>query len=322
MNISGLKVLVTGGAGFLGSHISEQLVEAGAKVSVLDTYQSGNSSNLANLISLVNFYQGDILDKNLVKQAMKGQDVVIHSAFPMAICDRSLNKQYIESGTVGIYNVLSSALAEDALFVYVSSISVYGKQQFVPITEDHPTNPMLLYGATKLAGELYCQVMSEEYGLRTVILRYSDIFGPRNGRVSAPIIFLIKALLKQPITINGMGTQVRSYTYASDAARAALLAINNPAAVGRIINIAGDESISIQQLVQKVQQVIGEGLNIQYDENVQQDVRNYIIDNTLAKNILAFQPQVSVIEGLNMTLKWLRANPDYFNSYLEEIISK
>lgn len=312
MNMSGIKVLVTGGAGFLGSHLTEHLVAAGAEVSVLDTLLSGRESNLAHLQDQVKFYQGDILDKNLIAEACKGKDVIVHSAFPGAICDRGLANQYIEAGTVGIFNMLAAASSENALFVYVSSISVYGRQEFVPITEEHPVHPILIYGATKLAGEFYCRVMAEQYGLRTVVLRYSDIFGPRNGRISAPINFLQKALGGDPLVIQGNGQQIRSYTYVADAVEATLLAINNPKAVGQVMNIAGDENISILELVNKVRKVCGVQSSPQFNQNNQQDARNYIIDNSLAKKILGFKPRFSVEEGLQLTLQWLKANPAYY----------
>lgn len=319
MDLSNIKVLVTGGAGFLGSHISEGLLNAGARVNILDTFLSGRESNITHLKNRVKFYHGDILDQSLVKEAAKGVDVVVHSAFPMAICDRSLNKQYIEAGTVGIYNVLNSALAEDAKLIYVSSISVYGRQKYLPVDEEHPVHPMLIYGATKLAGEFYCQVMAEEYGLQTVILRYSDIFGPRNGRISAPINFLLKSLHKQPLEINGDGSQIRSYTYVSDAVDATLLAMVKPEAKGQIINVAGDDNISILELAQKVRKLTGMPLDIKCAGTKNPDTRNYIIDNNRAKKLLGFKPRVSIDDGLELTLQWLKDNPLFYNPGLQDI---
>lgn len=313
MDISGLNILVTGGAGFLGSHIAERLVGLGARVRILDTFLSGRNQNLLPIEGKITLYQGDIVDQEAVDRAMKGVNVVVHCAFPLAVYDRSLDNQFIHGGSAGLFNILKAALREKALVVFSSSIAVYGKQEYLPIDEKHPVQPILLYGATKLAGEYYCLTMARTYGLKTVILRIADIYGPRNGRVSAPIDFLLKGMSNQPMIIKGDGSQSRTYTYISDLVDAVVLAITCPQAQGEIINIAGDECISIADLAALAKQITGGTGEVKLEKAVSGDGRKYWIDNRKAKALLGFAPKIDITSGLRQTLAWLRANPDYFS---------
>ncbi|MHB1167285.1 MAG: NAD-dependent epimerase/dehydratase family protein [Carboxydocellales bacterium] len=314
MDISGLNILVTGGAGFLGSHIVERLVKLGTRVRVLDTFLSGREKNLLPVQGQITLYQGDIVDEGVVDRAMTGVDVVVHCAFPLAAYDRSLNHQFIQGGSVGIFNILKSALKEKALVVFASSIAVYGEQQYLPIDEQHPLKPILLYGATKLSGEFYCLTMAQTYGLKTVILRITDIYGPRNGRISAPINFLLKGMNNMPVEIKGDGTQSRTYTYISDLVDAVILAATCPQAQGKIINIAGDECVSIYDVAVLAKKLTGSTGEISLEKSISSDRRKYWIDNRQAKALLGFTPKVNIESGLRQTLAWLKANPDYFNS--------
>ncbi|MDA8212095.1 MAG: NAD-dependent epimerase/dehydratase family protein [Clostridia bacterium] len=313
MDIAGLNILVTGGAGFLGSHIAERLVSLGARVRILDTFLSGRDQNLLPIQGRISLYQGDIVDQGVVDRAMEGVQVVVHCAFPLAAYDRSLDNQFIHGGSVGLFNILKAALREKALVVFSSSIAVYGQQQYLPIDENHPVQPILLYGVTKLAGEFYCLTMAHTYGLKTVILRIADIYGPRNGRVSAPIDFLLKGMGNQPMVIKGDGSQTRTYTYISDLVDAVILAITCPQAQGEIINIAGDDCISISDLAILAKQITGSTGKISLEQAVVSDGRKYWIDNRKAKSLLGFAPKVDISSGLRQTLAWLKADPDYFS---------
>lgn len=313
MNLSGRKILVTGGAGFLGSQISQGLAEAGAEVRILDPMLSGRKENIEALAKDITVIQGDILDENTLAEAAKGIDTIVHTAFPTAICDRDLERQYIDIGTIGTFNVLKRALANRALFVYASSISVYGEQKYTPIDEEHPLEPILIYGATKLTGEYYTRVMAKSYGLKTVILRYTDVYGPRNGRYSAPIQFMHLALAGKPIVIRGSGKQARSYMYIKDIVDATTLAVATPEAIGETINISGDQCVSVLELAEQIKELVGNDIEIQYNQNQQEDLRCYAIDNTKAKKILGFSPQWNLDRGLAETLKWVKTKtPEFF----------
>lgn len=312
MKLKDKKVLVTGGAGFLGSHLCESLVKHGAKVTIFDKFFTGKKENIKDLSSKARIVFGDILDQSLVRKTAENADIIIHTAFPMAACDRELSNQHIEIGTVGLFNLLKAASDNNAKFVYASSISVYGEQKYIPIDENHPLEPLLIYGATKLVGETYCQALSRNYGLKTVILRLSDFFGPRNGRISAPINFLSKALRNEPIIVTGGGQQVRTYTYIQDMVDGVIQALLVSAANGKIFNLAGDNHISLIRLAELAKQVANSSSEIKLVQSSQVDSRQYIIDNRKAKKLLGFKPKFSIAEGMEETLKWLKANPENF----------
>lgn len=305
--IRGCMVLVTGGAGFLGSNVARQLVDEGAQVTLLDnSVTAGGAKNISGFRDRVRLLQGDITVESSVKEAVRGQDVVVHTAFPVLKCDRSLSNQYIASGTVGTFNILKEALAQRALVVYASSISVYGRQLYTPIDEKHPLDPILIYGATKLAGEYYCRVMSREYGLSVVTLRFSDLYGPGVGRSNAPFNFLKQALAGLPLVVRGGGKQKRSYIYVEDAAAAVLLAIKKPEAGGMVFNVGGDETTTIADLARKAVKIIGSSSEIVFEKGLV-DEREYLIDSSLAKSVLGFSPKVNLDTGLKKILAWLKA---------------
>lgn len=307
MELKGKTVLIVGGAGFLGSHLVDEFLKQGANVHVFDACLSGSKDNLSSVLKEVEFNIGDINNYNRVEQAVKGVDLVVHTAFPMSLCGRSLAEQHLDTGIVGLYNCLRAAYQQGAFFVYASSISVYGIQEYIPVDESHPVHPVLFYGATKLAGEFYCQVMNQTYGLPLVILRYADLYGPRNGRKSAPEIFLLNCLDGEPIIVRGGGKQSRTYTYIGDAVRATILAVSTADAQGEIFNVAGSEWISIYDLANLVQDVTGKNPGIIVLEQ-EEDLRQYKIDCSKAKRLLNFKPQFSLEEGLKLTWNWLQDN--------------
>ena len=301
--LSGCRILVTGGAGFLGSNVARLLQQKGAVITILDNCRPGYERNIVDLLEKAQFIRGDINDENVVKRAVQGKDAVVHTAFPVTQCDRSLERQYVGVGTVGLYNVLKEAHAQRALVVYASSISVYGRQLYTPIDERHPLDPVLLYGVTKLAGEYYCKVMAREYGLQVVMLRFSDLYGPGLGRDNAPVVFLKRARAGLPLVVRGGGKQIRSYLFATDAAMAVYLALTNPAAVGGVFNIASDETVTISGLAQKALQITGSKGEIVYEDGWV-DEREYRIDSTLARTVLGFKPLVELETGLRKILAW------------------
>lgn len=307
MEIRGCRVLVTGGAGFLGSFVARQLVDEGAQVTLLDNNVSaGGEKNVREFRDRVRLLQGDITDESSVKEALQEQDVVVHTAFPVLKCDRSLANQYIACGTVGTFNILKEALEQRALVVYASSISVYGRQLYTPIDEKHPVDPILIYGATKLAGEYYCRVMNREYGLPVVSLRFSDLYGPGIGRSNAPINFVKQAMLGLPLVVRGGGKQQRSYIFVEDAAAAVLLAIKKPEASGMVFNVGGAETTTIMDLARKAVKITDSNSEIIFEKGAV-DEREYLIDSSLAKSVLGFSPEIDLDTGLKRILAWLQA---------------
>jgi UDP-glucose 4-epimerase len=312
MSIDGKKVLVAGGAGFIGSHVVEELVKRKAVVTVLDNQSSCDIRNLINISSKIKFISGNITDYAAVSSAAKDQEIIIHEAFPASLCDLSPDNQFIDTGTDGTYNLLRAASENESIFLYASSISVYGEQRTNPISEEHPLDPIITYGATKLAGEVYCKAFQKEYGLNYVILRYSDVYGPRFKRTGAPIAFLLRALGKRSLQIHGDGSQTRDYTFVTDIAKGTILGIEE-SAYGKIFNIASGNPCSILDLAGKVNAITGNNKGIEFlsEDNINsgkyvlRDKRQYSIDITKARKILGFEPEISLDKGLEISKKWI-----------------
>lgn len=255
MDLKDMTVLVTGGGGFMGSHLCEALACSGAQVRVIDNFASGRPGNLAGIKDRLELVNGSVADEKKVRQACCGVDAVVHTAFPMAMRERSLETDVMVDYLAGLFNLLKETIAVNALFVYISSIAVYGNQQYVPVDEKHPLEPVMLHGAMKLAGEYLCRTLAHSHGLKAVILRVADIYGPKNTRVSVPVRFLMNALAGQPLRVFGSGRQSRTYTYVDDFVQAVLGVLITPAAVGQVFNIAGDQVVSMYDLALLAKQI-------------------------------------------------------------------
>lgn len=309
-----MNVLVAGGAGFIGSHIVDTLLKANANVTILDNMASGNSDYVRSVCDRVDYIDGDITNDKIIDSASKDKDVIIHVAFPASLCDLNLNNQFIETGVLGTYNLLKAAVKNDSKFIYGSSISVYGIQKETPINEEHPLDPIITYGATKLTGEVYCNSFQHEFGLEVVRLRYSDVYGPRFKRIGAPTAFILKGLKNEVLQINGDGKQTRDYVYVTDVAQGTVLAINDRA-YGDVYNIASGASYSIIDLAKTANEITGDDAGVEFVSNIDtqkftaNDIRRYAIDITKAKKVLGFEPTIHIKEGLQITKDWIITNP-------------
>ena len=311
MRLKGRNVLVTGGAGFLGSHLCEKLLAEGAHVRALDTFTSGREANLCAVLKKIVLLQGNMTCENTVLRAAKNVDTIVHLAFPMALRRRSIENQVITGTLTGLLNLIKAALEQNALLVYISSIAVYGNGKYVPIDENHPLEPVMMHGAVKLAGEYFCRTMSTSNGLRTVILRPADIYGPRNSRVSVPVEFLLRAMRKEPLTIYGDGFDSRTYTFVTDFSEAVVLSLIHPKAEGGIFNIAGDECVSIRELAFEVKKITGSASPLIFQDRPAAG-RRLFIDNLKTKKFLGFKPAFNLAEGLDITRRWLEDNPEFY----------
>lgn len=312
-NLSDLKVLVAGGAGFIGSHIVDELINSNAVVTILDNFTSSDVSSISCPTDRIQLVRGDINDYSTVEDISKDIDVIIHVAFPAARCDLSLNNQYLDAGIKGTFNLLRASVDNDIDFIYGSSISVYGNQKETPINEKHALDPIITYGATKLAGEVYCRSFQHEFGLKVAILRYSDVYGPRFKRIGAPTAFLIRSLNNETLQIHGDGQQMRDYIYVTDVAKASLLAINDRA-YGDIFNIASGESHTIIEVANLANEITGSSAGLEFlsksngQKHLENDIRKYVIDITKAKSTIGFKPQVDLKQGLELTKNWILSN--------------
>lgn len=310
--LRGKKVLVTGGAGFLGSHLCERLLTEGAAVSIIDTFASGKENNILSIKDRIKVIKGELADDGLMDKASAGTQIIIHTAFPLEIREGNYSSQNLNQAARGFFNVLNACLNENALLVKISSIAVYGNPQYTPVNEKHPLEPETLYGAFKIAEETYCTAMAKCRGLQSVILRVADIYGPKNTRLSVPISFLLKAISNKPLMVFGSGWQGRTYTYVDDFVDAVMLAIAAEKARGEIFNIAGSQIISLLELAETVKNVTGGGVKVVLDPETAADDRRLAIDIEKAKRILQFHPKVDIAEGLRKTANWIRENPDYY----------
>ncbi len=306
--------LVTGGAGFIGSHIAEAMVARGDRVRVLDNLSTGNLANLKHLERQVEFLEGDVTDAAAVAKAVAGVDCVFHEA-ALASVPRSVEKPLDTNGAcvTGTLTVLDEARkAGVRRLVYAASSSAYGDQPTSSKRETDLPAPISPYGTAKLAGELYCQSFSATYGFETVCIRYFNVFGPRqdpHSQYSAVIPLFITAMLagRQP-TIYGDGHQSRDFTYVGNVVQGNLLAADADAALvsGRSINVANGRNTSLLELIAILNTLLGTSINPLHAPARVGDVRESLADITQARNRLAFEPEVGFEEGLRRSIDYYR----------------
>jgi len=305
--------LVTGGAGFIGSHIATALVEHGDRVRVLDNLSTGFERNLAHIRSRIDFQVGDLTDPDAVRKAVDGVDVVFHQA-ALASVPRSVDKpletnQHCVTGTVAL---LDAALrAGVRRVVYAASSSAYGDQPTSSKRETDLPSPISPYGAAKLAGEFYCHAFWATHGLQTVALRYFNVFGPRqdpNSEYSAVIPKFITTMLRgeQP-TIFGDGHQSRDFTYVANVVHGNLLAAEAPGVAGRVLNLANGRSTSLLELLAALNKLLKLNVVPKHLPARIGDVRESLADITQARTLLEYEPEVGFEEGLERSIDYYRS---------------
>jgi len=313
MVLNNKTVLITGGGGFLGSHLCEGLLPTGARVRVLDNFSSGRINNLAGIEEKLDLFSGSVMDESITKEACRGVDTIIHAAFPMSTRERSMNTSEVIDFMGGLFNLLKESISNQAVFIYISSIAVYGNQKYVPIDEKHPLDPVMLHGAMKVSGEYMCRALAASHGLKPIILRVADIYGPRNTRISVPVRFLLHSIKGEPLVVYGDGKQVRSYTYVGDFVKAVIKVLSVPGAIGRVMNISSGTHISMLELALLVKEISGNNCQVVLNPNAVTDNRQLVICNDLSGKILGPECPVDMREGLMLTMDWLRKNPGYYS---------
>lgn len=310
MALSGIA-LVTGGAGFIGSHIAAALIERGARVRIIDDLSTGHRENIEEIGGDIEFIQASLTDPNALSRALEDVELVFHEAAIPSV-PRSVAEP-IETHEASVNATFSLLLgARDhkvRRLVYAASSSAYGDQPELPKQEAMRPDPLSPYAVAKLVGEYYCQVFSRVYGLETVSLRYFNVFGPRQdpgSQYSGVISRFMDATLnrKQPI-IYGDGEQSRDFTYISNVVDANLKAAESPAAVGHVINIACGERVTINEVFEMVKKLTGRiDLQAEYAASRAGDVRDSLADMSVARSLLAYSPKVGLEEGLRLTIDW------------------
>lgn len=313
------KALVTGGAGFIGSHIVEELVKMGITTISVDNYFAGKHENLEHLKNYPNFSEitCDVLDYNKLNQLMDGVDVIFHqAASKKTICLKDPRKD-LEINAKGTYNLLDLAVKHKVKkFVHASTGSVYGEAQYFPQDEAHPLVPTSFYGVSKLAGEKYVKVFQHLYGLDTTVLRYFHVYGPRqeSSEVGGVVSIFTRLMLSgKPIRIYGDGSQQRSFTYVKDVVKANLLAATTPGTKGEVFNCASGVKITINDLARDISNILGiKKTEIIFDDWLPGDIKVFEINNTKIKDDLKMTFLTNFSEGLTYTIKWAQK---YFSEH-------
>jgi UDP-glucose 4-epimerase len=306
-------VLVTGGAGFIGSHVVDALVARGDRVRVLDNLFSGRNANLAAVQQKIEFIQGDVTDAAAVNAAVSGCDLVFHEAAIASVprsVDDPIPTHYVDA--TGTLMVLDAARrAGVRRVVYAASSSAYGDQPSPQKAETDLPAPISPYAAAKLAGELYCHAFWRCYGLETVALRYFNVFGPRQdprGQYAPVIPIFIQSLLagRQP-TIYGDGRQTRDFTFVANVVQANLLAAQAKEVAGRVFNIGNGQAINLLELVAALNRILGTSIEPLFQPARVGDVRDTLADISLARSVLGYEPRTDLDGCLRETVAFYAA---------------
>lgn len=306
------KYLVTGGGGFIGSHIVESLVNDGQDVRVLDNFLTGKRENIASFLDSIELIEGDIRDFGTCEKALDGVDFVLHQAalpsVPRSVADPVLTNAINVAGTLNM--LVASKNAKIKKFVFASSSSVYGDDPSLPKKEGKEGVPLSPYAVTKLVGEKYLRVFSEIYGLRTVSLRYFNIFGPRqdpHSQYAAVIPNFITCMLKgESPRIFGDGEQSRDFTYVANVVKANMLAAEAEDVSGEVFNIACGGRITVNTLFGKIRHFFQKDIDPVHDKPRPGDIRHSFADITKAGKMITYEPEVPFDDGLKETVGWYR----------------
>lgn len=307
------RVLVTGGAGFIGSHLARALLDQGRSVRILDNFSTGRRSNLAVLGDDVEIVEGDIQSYERVNRAVTGCDVVFHEAALPSV-PRSIQDPLTSNATnvIGTLNLLLACRDHDVRRVILaSSSSVYGSNPSLPKREDHQTLPISPYATAKLAGENYARSFHQVYGLETVALRYFNVFGPRqdpNSEYAAVVPrFITRLSAGEPPVIFGDGEQSRDFTYVDNVVSANLLAMDAPAAGGQAYNIACGERATLNALCEELDDILAAGVKPVHTSGRAGDIKHSLADISKARTDLRYEPTVGLRRGLELTAEALLA---------------
>jgi len=305
-----MRILVTGGAGFIGSHLVERLIANGHHVTVLDNFSTGKRNNLTNVLrskSLV-IARGDVrrIPRSLPKR--RGVDRVCHLAamtdVQASIRDPLLASDVNLTGTLRVLEAARNLGAERVIFA--SSAAVYGSPSMFPITEEVDVSPISPYGASKAASELYCRSFEENHGIEAVSLRYFNVYGPRqvSSQYSGVISVFARRLLRRlPITIFGDGSQSRDFVFVTDVVDATIAAVEKPLR-SRVFNIASGRETTILNLAEKMQEIAGVSSQLRFESPRKGDIRRSVADISRARSELGFFPRSSLHDGLTATIQW------------------
>jgi nucleoside-diphosphate-sugar epimerase len=308
-----LRYLVTGGAGFIGSTIVDELLRRGQQVTVLDDFSAGKDANLAAAAGKVRLVRGTICDLETAREACKGADFLIHLAartsVPRSVADPLETNRVNVDGTL---NVLLAARDSGVhRVVFAASSSAYGESPTLPKAETMPAVPISPYGVSKLAGEVYLQVFGRAYGLENVSLRYFNVFGPRQdptSQYSGVLSRFITAVLEdKEAVVFGDGEQSRDFTFVENVVDATLRAAEAPGVSGRVLNVGTGNRFTLNHTLELLGKISGKPVRARYEAPRTGDIRDSQADISLARRLLGYEPRVGFEEGLRRTFDWYRS---------------
>ena len=308
-----MKALVTGGAGFIGSHIAQRLLGDGHEVRILDNLTTGRMENLADFAQDVEFVEGDIRDADALQRVCEGCELVFHQAAVVSVPYSVEHPQEtLDVNLQGTFNVLQAARAQGVRRVmFACSAAIYGEDPELPKREAMAPAPLSPYGLEKIAGEYYMNVFNALYGLETVALRYFNVFGPRqdpkspySGVIS---IFVSKVLARQTPTVFGDGLQSRDFVFVDNVVQANMLAATVPGAPGRCYNVGCGQQTTLNDLLQMLGRLTDQDVKPIYAETRAGDIKDSLADISRIRQELGYDPRVGVEEGLNQLLEFERA---------------
>ena len=307
-----MRYLVTGGAGFIGSNLVDEVLRRGHQVTVLDDLSSGKEGNLAHVRGKIDFQKGSITDLNAVRAAVRGADYVVHLAARVSV-PRSIEDP-IDSNFInidGTLNVLVAARdAKVKRVVFAASSAAYGDSEVMPKVETMPADPISPYGVTKLVGELYAKVFGRAYGLENACIRYFNVFGPRqdpSSQYSGVLSrFMLAAVKGEHVTIFGDGEQSRDFTFVENVVSETLLACEASGASGLVFNGGTGARITLNEVVKLLSKITGKKIEAKYEAPRKGDILHSQADIALPRKVLGYEPKVSFEEGLKRTWEWYR----------------
>lgn len=308
------NILVTGGAGFIGSNICEELVQRDYNVRVVDNLLTGKMKNLDRVIDKIEFIEADIGNPEVASRAVSDMDCVMHQAalpsVPRSVDDPALTHQHCVDATFTL--LMAARDAKIKRFVYAASSSAYGNSSTLPKVESMPVKPLSPYAVGKLVGEHYCSVFAKVYGMETISLRYFNVFGPKQDPASeyaAAVPAFVTAILKdQSPTIYGDGEQSRDFTYIDNVVHANILAATAAKTAGQSVNIACAEAVTVNGIIRMINHILGKKVKCRYVDRRAGDVRHSLADISRAKEIIGYKPRVNFRTGLETAIEWYREN--------------
>jgi UDP-glucose 4-epimerase len=327
-----MRILVTGGAGFIGGHLAERFARDGHDVVALDNFEPFYDRGIKEHNVKVGraaaeerdgsyeLVHGDVRDEELVTECVTDADVIFHQAAQAGVRTSVEEPQKVNDINVGgTLNVLEAARDSDTRRVVVaSSSSVYGTPQYLPYDEDHPNIPVSPYGASKVAQEQYARVYNEVYGLPTVSLRYFTVYGPRMRPNMAITNFVSRCLNGESPVIYGDGTQTRDFTYIDDVVRANETLLQTDAADGEFLNVGSTDNIEIRVLAEEIRDQLAPELELEYDERHDADAEHTHADISKAAELIGYEPTTTIREGVEKFTEWYRENRDWYEPLVRQ----